>query len=406
MSDEQVKEDSAATENAPQAKGKLPIMRLGITGIFMGLANLVPGVSGGTMILVLGLYEEFIGAFSDLTRLRITPRAIVVVGMLFGVSALTIFGLAGAIQFLMEAFLPGMLALFIGMTLGGAPMLFKEMKPLSGVGVVFAILGIGIMALVAFVLQPDTSNPGFLLFFMGGIVGSATMILPGISGSYMLLVLGLYLPIIGGISAFKDALSARDFETLMDIGMGLILPVGAGLLVGLAVLSNLLRMLLKKYHRPTIGFLMGLLLGSVLGLYPFKEPHFHKLARYAVEETVNVLGFGWEADEQFVVWRNLKAIENDTVRVRAITTTTDREITAEDIAAAARDQAVVIVYDARVSKDVRRAAAKSDPEVELVIVPNTERSAAKIGLVLVLIPVGFLLTWSLGRLDRKEEEAA
>ena len=277
----------------------------------MGLANLVPGVSGGTMILVLGLYEEFIGAFSDLTRFRLSKRAIVVVGMMFGISALTILSLAEGIQFLMETFLPGMLALFIGMTLGGVPLIYKEMRPLRPMNASFALAGIVLMALIAFVFRPDSADPGWFLFFLGGVVGSSAMILPGISGSYMLLIMGLYLPIIGGISEFKEALKLREIAILMSVGTEIILPVGVGLVAGLIVLTNLLKYLLKSHHNRTLGFLMGLLLGSVLGLYPFKETTFDKLPRYAVpSETAplaserRVMGFGWEADGDNPILRN------------------------------------------------------------------------------------------------------
>jgi putative membrane protein len=379
------------------------MLRLGLGGVLMGLANLVPGVSGGTMVLVMGLYEDFIAAFSDLTRLRFTFRAVVVVAMLFGLSAVTIFLLAGGVQFLMESFMPGMLALFIGMTLGGAPMLFREMRPVRRVGVVSAALGIVLMGLVAFVLKPDTANPGFLLFFLGGIVGSATMILPGISGSYMLLVMGLYLPIIGAISAFKYALGARDIESLIEVGGGILLPVGMGLLLGLALMSNLLRLLLKNYHRPTIGFLMGLLLGSVLGLYPFKEPHFPKIARHATDGVVKVVGFGWSPNEDSVVWRNLRMAERQGVRVEAILHSTERPVGPADIESAAREGAVVIVYDDKVSKETRRAAAQSEPKVELIIVPNTELSSGKLFMVLALAPLGFAITFLLGRIEQKKQ---
>jgi len=139
-----------------------------------------------------------------------------------------------------------------------------------------------LMAMIAFVLKPDLTEPGWFYLFLGGMVGSAAMILPGISGSYMLLIMGLYLPIIAGVSEFKEALQGRDLALLLTVGTNIILPVGLGLVAGLVLLSNLLKYLLRAWHKPTIGFLLGLLLGSVLGLYPFQEPSFDKLPRYAV----------------------------------------------------------------------------------------------------------------------------
>lgn len=388
---------------------RLPLLRLGVTSFFMGMANLVPGVSGGTMVLALGLYEEFIGGFSDLTRLRFSRRSFLVVGILFGGAALTILFFAGVIQALMERSLPSMFALFIGMTLGGVPMLSRQMRPVRPTAVGFTLAGVAVMALIAFVLRPDTANPSWLMLFAGGVVGSAAMILPGISGSYMLLILGLYLPIIAGISEFKDALGARDISMVLDVGARIILPVGLGVVAGLVALANLLRYLLEHRRGATIGFLMGLLLGSVLGLYPFKETHFDKLPRYAVGQgqarELRVIGFGWRADQGSAVFRNLSAdVKGCALRVLEAT---DRAISEADIDRARRQSAVVIAYDADVPRTIRRRAADKElGEVQLQIVPNTEFSAAKAALAVLLACVGFAVTFFLGRLGRNDERPA
>ena len=422
----------ASPNAAPPARRPLPFLRLSITGVFMGLANLVPGVSGGTMVLVLGLYEEFIGAFSDLTRLRFSRRAIIVVAMLFGISGLTIFGLAGVVQFLMETSLPGMLGLFIGMTLGGVPHLYREMRPLRPTGVAFGAVGLALMALIA-VLRPDTADANWALFFVGGVVGSSAMILPGISGSYMLLIMGLYLPIIGAITQFKDALRLRDLAAAFDVGASVLLPVGLGLVVGLVVLSNLLRFLLGRCHGPTIGFLMGLLLGSVLGLYPFQETRFDKLPRYAARENggrvLRVLGVGWEAGADSPVYRNLQALERDGLRLDVTANPEKTPVSERDVDEARAKSAVLIAYDVAVPREVRRYAAAGEngptarneepsggeetagQEVELLIVANTEISARRLVFVPLLVLAGFLTTFLFGYLgggnsDRRRTTSA
>ena len=98
-------------------------LKLVIAGFFMGLANLVPGVSGGTMVLALGCYDDFIQSFSDLTRFNFSKKAIITVVSLFGMAGLTILSFAGIIQFLMERYYSNMMALFIGLTLGGIPII-------------------------------------------------------------------------------------------------------------------------------------------------------------------------------------------------------------------------------------------------------------------------------------------
>ena len=262
----------------------IPYLRLSITGLFMGLANLVPGVSGGTMVVALGLYQEFIDAMAKVTRLRFSLRPIMVLGMLFGIAAFTVLAFSTVIEMAMLAFLPAMLALFIGMTLGGGPTLWRDLDKGNPSRFLFIAIGFAAMAVVALALRPGAIEPNWILFFIGGVVGSAAMILPGISGSYLLLVMGLYLPIISGISEFRHALSTRDVELMMGLAFSLILPVGLGLVVGIVALSNVLKFLLDRFHQPTTGVLLGLLVGSVLGLYPFRAPDFDKMPRHAVEQ--------------------------------------------------------------------------------------------------------------------------
>lgn len=396
-------ETSESTPEIEVEKKPLPVVRLSVTGVFMGLANLVPGVSGGTMVLALGLYDEFIGAVSDLTRFRISPRPIVVLGLLFGISAATIVLCSTLMQYMMEMFLPGMLGLFIGMTLGGAPLLLRDLKPVRWPGMTAAIAGIAIMAVVAFVLRPDTTDPTFLLFFLGGIVGSAAMILPGISGSYLLLILGLYLPIIGGISNMVDALRERDMVLLFEMILQVALPVGLGVLTGIVTLANLLKFFLNRYHKPTIGFLLGLLLGSVLGLYPFQQMSLDKLPRHAVaarEEKAELLvhGFGWQAVPGNRTFENLKALESDTLRVTVLSANSDAVPTDADVIRAREGKAVIVAYDVSVPREVRRMAADDEPgEVELVLIPDAEFTLPKAALVILLIAIGFGITFSMGK---------
>lgn len=396
----------------------IPFLKLSVTGVFMGLANLVPGVSGGTMVLALGLYDEFIGAMSDLTRLagRIVKdgalpalqwfaRSAVVLALLFGISAVTIGGLATLIEYLMAMFQPGMLALFIGMTLGGAPMLWRDLKPLDGPSIGGFIAGFTIMALLA-VLRPGGGDPGFLLFFIGGVVASSSMILPGISGSYMLLILGLYIPVISGVSDGVHALREGDLDTVIQLGLVIGLPVGAGLLIGIVGFSNLIRYCLEKFHKPTVGFLMGLLIGSVLGLYPFQTTSLAKLPRYANDGVLTIAGYGWETAEGDPVYDALEELQRDGLTVEYLPVR-ERAPEMADVETARSEGAVMVVYGELVEREVRRAAAEETDtiqEVELVFIPNSERTTGKTFLVLALIGIGFGITLTLGRLGGEKEK--
>ena len=97
------------------------------------------------------------------------------------------------------------------------------------------------------------------------------MILPGISGGYLLLILGQYIPILGAIDSVKSGLELRDWSRVIE-AMHVVVPVGIGVLIGVVGVSNLIKLLLERHRKPTLGVLLGLLLGAVLGLWPFQQP--------------------------------------------------------------------------------------------------------------------------------------
>ena len=125
------------------------------------------------------------------------------------------------------------------------------------------------------------STESFFLYFFGGILASSAMVLPGISGSYIMLILGIYLPIIAALSSFKSALLIGDLVMISQLLMKVIIPFSLGMLLGLVAISNLLKVLLKKYSLIMHAFLLGILIGSVFGLYPFKMPRLDKISKYA-----------------------------------------------------------------------------------------------------------------------------
>ncbi len=126
----------------------LPVFRASIGGVLMGLANLVPGVSGGTMILVMGLYDDFISSIADITRLRFTRRNVVFMAIVGASAVVAIAALAGTLSRAVTLHRSAMFALFIGLTLGGVPLLVRMLgRPTvsSGFGLV---LGLALMILV------------------------------------------------------------------------------------------------------------------------------------------------------------------------------------------------------------------------------------------------------------------
>lgn len=264
------------------------LIRCAVTGLLMGLANLVPGVSGGTMVLVMGLYDEFVSSIADLTRLRITKRNVVFIGVLGGVTVITIASLAGPTRSLVDAETTAMYALFIGMTLGGAPMLWRMLQPVRAGTIVATMVGIALMCAVA-ASRGDSGRPdhgtemrsgtptageqvsighSYGRDVLAGVLGMSAMVLPGISGAYMLLIVGRYQAILGAISLTMDyATSGGQAGDLA--GLHVLVPVAIGSILSIVVVSNLLKWLLRHHQKPTVGLLLGILLGSVVGLWPF-----------------------------------------------------------------------------------------------------------------------------------------
>lgn len=267
-------------------------VRSGFGGVLMGLANLVPGISGGTMLLAAGVYPRFIEAIGEVTTLRFKRASIVVLSAVAVSAALAILLLAGTVKALVIDYRWIMYSLFIGLTLGGVPVVWRLIKhpakdempvhdPQSdtphGMHMAWsgAVLGFVAMAILAIFQSSgaagEANRDGFLFLLLAGIAGASAMILPGVSGGYLLLVLGVYVPILAGIDAFKVAIKARDTAQLIDIGTHLILPVGLGVFIGVIGVSNLLRWLLHRYEKATLGVLLGLLVGAVAGLWPFQQ---------------------------------------------------------------------------------------------------------------------------------------
>jgi putative membrane protein len=114
-------------------------------------------------------------------------------------------------------------------------------------------------------------EPGMWLLFAAGVAGAGAMILPGVSGGYLLLVLGAYVPILDAIDQARRAAQQGDLTALWQPFSGVILPVGLGVLIGVALIGNALKWVLDRWPRPTLGVLMGLLLGAVVGLWPFQQ---------------------------------------------------------------------------------------------------------------------------------------
>jgi putative membrane protein len=259
-------------ENRETPTGVLAV-RAAVGGTLMGLANLVPGISGGTMLLAAGIYPNFVTAIAELTRLRFRLRSILVLGLVVSAAALGILLFAGVVKDLVVDHRWVMYSLFIGLTLGGVPIVWKLIaRPSASMwtGAGCGFVGMCALAFVQSAQASGSASQGFVMLALAGLGGASAMILPGLSGGYILLVLGQYVPILTSIDTFKTALKAGEVALAMHEALHVFVPVGLGVVVGIVGVSNLIRVLLRRFPNATLGVLLGLLLGAVVGLWPFQ----------------------------------------------------------------------------------------------------------------------------------------
>ena len=223
------------------------------------------------MLLATGVYRSLIEAVGQLCRLNITRRSLFPVVWIAIPAAVTIVSLAGTVSDLVQNHRPLAYATFIGLTLGGVPLLLRQLpKWTLGAkgGVVFGVMAMGGLAILESVGGFATTS-GWLMAALAGILGGASMILPGLSGGFVLLLLGQYVVILSAIDAFKDGIKLGSLDALMPPFQTLF-PFGVGFALGIALTAFAMRTLLRHHESATTGVLLGLLLGAVLGLWPFR----------------------------------------------------------------------------------------------------------------------------------------
>ncbi len=236
------------------------------TGLTMGSADVVPGVSGGTMAFIMGVYQELIDAIKSfdlevvklLLRLRLREatervpwRFLLALGGGIGTA---IISLAGIITWLLEHHSTYLYAFFFGLVLASIVAIGVHIH-WSGGAVATLIFGTA-LAFWVVGLVPVQMPHDPLTLFLSGMVGITAMILPGISGSFILLILGQYAFVLNAVKSF-------DVVTM--------LPFGAGVVIGITGFARVLSWLLHRYHQMTITLLVGFMIGSLRKIWPFKE---------------------------------------------------------------------------------------------------------------------------------------
>ena len=262
--------------DGPRITNPLLFVRCGLGGVLMGLANLVPGISGGTMLLATGVYRRFVDAVARATTFRWSLDVIVTLLVIVAGAGFAIVLGAGVIRDLVHEHRWVMYSLFLGLTLGGVPLLWTLLRPITASAIAGFVGGLLFMVFLAMLQWSDAGSGaasadagGWWLHLIAGLAAGSAMVLPGLSGSYVLLILGQYLVVLGAVEGMKEAVQGGGD---MSEPLSVIIPVGIGAVVGVVGVSNAVKWFLEHAKKVTLGVLMGLLIGAVLGLWPFKAP--------------------------------------------------------------------------------------------------------------------------------------
>ena len=250
-----------------------------IKGILIGIANIIPGVRGGTMAVSLGIYDKLISSISNL--LKDWKKSLVTLLPIILGCGIGIVGFTYAIEYLLSHHTFVTCMAFVGLILGGIPILLislkKELaKTSSKIGISGILAFVFLFAVAVFlpmmnaedeVLKTFHATPGIMaaLFFVG-IIASATMVIPGVSGSLVMMILGYYYGIINTIKSFLDALKAFDMPGLIH-GFALLMPFGIGVLLGIFLIAKLITFLFEKFGIQTYCAILGLIIASPFAIF-------------------------------------------------------------------------------------------------------------------------------------------
>lgn len=240
---------------------------IGAKGIAMGAADVVPGVSGGTIAFISGIYEELLETISkvNFNALKVLKQDGIkavwnhingnfIAALLSGI-AISIISLAKLITYLMEFHTVVLWSFFFGLIISSIYLVGKKIKQWNFAKIISLIIG-SAFAYYITILPPMSSPDALWFIFLSGAIAICAMILPGISGSFILLLLGSYEFIL---------------TSLKDIKLTIIAVFAAGCITGLLSFSRFLNWMFKKYHDLTVALLTGFLVGSLNKIWPWKK---------------------------------------------------------------------------------------------------------------------------------------
>jgi putative membrane protein len=267
----------------------LHYLRILLIGGAMGVANIIPGVSGGTIAVVFGIYEDLMEALGNfITDKEKRWEHIRFLAVLFFGALFSIIMLARVLELCFQNYPLPTVFFFIGLIMGSIPIVIRshsDMKLNISRSIAF-IIGLIFVVILA-LMQNDNgtqaiaidftsfTTPDYLYFLFCGMISASAMIVPGVSGSFILILLGVYWTVLGSVSGlttilFQDGLTPEMITRIFILG-----SLGVGIVIGILVISRIMSWALKKYPAPTMYAILGLIFGSLYQIYPGFEFNFN-----------------------------------------------------------------------------------------------------------------------------------
>ncbi len=269
---------------------------ISLKGVAMGAADVVPGVSGGTIAFISGIYEELINSINQINLKTIkilkdegfaamwkSINGSFLLSLFLGI-AISVISLAKIIRYLLETQPILVWSFFFGLVLASVIYVGKQITQWRIITFVLMILG-AVTAFFITQIPPQHLQISNSFLFLAGALAICAMILPGISGSFILLLLGVYKPVL-------DAIHDKDFKTLGILALGAI--------VGLLTFSRLLKWLFDHYQNLTLATLTGFIIGSLNKIWPWKKVLQSEMieGKLKILQEKSVLPFAFEGDNQ------------------------------------------------------------------------------------------------------------
>ena len=268
-----------------------------LKGMLIGVANIIPGVSGGTMMVSMGIYDKLIHSLTHLFKeFKESMKFLIPIFIGMGIA---LVGLSFIIEPAFEHFPLQTSCLFIGLIVGGLPAMWQKVKG-KGMKISYIIPFLVFFAVVVGLaaMGEKEGNAADLTFslwsviklFVVGIIASATMVIPGVSGSMMLLLLGYYNPIVGAIKDFVTALVSFDIQGILS-GCGVLVPAGIGIVAGVFAIAKLIEVIFEKFPLQAYWAIIGLIVASPIAVLLMAQLGTITAASVAVSVVTFAVGF-------------------------------------------------------------------------------------------------------------------